>query len=227
MSESLRVYSMPLFEGDDSDWEKEDTDFDKFEDEFDPEEDMGIDDLVETDRVTTLASLSFVDSVSLLRLAKEIEDINTDVSLTLELVPESCWYKNLRSELSEGEWKFVKDAVLREKNYRCSVCSRKGKPGFWLHCHETWTYDEAVRTQTLTDIVLLCPDCHNAKHPGRLDDSAFEEVLKYVGAINKWGADKTRNYVNKCFSLWETRSKLEWKQDMSFVSSYVPVRGIL
>ena len=62
-----------------------------------------------------------------------------EYKLTFEMVPEECWYSNLRSVLKPKDWDIVRrDAYARAKG-RCSIC---GRPTQRLEAHEQWSYDQ-------------------------------------------------------------------------------------
>src|SRR5688500_8134041 len=46
--------------------------------------------------------------------------------LTVELVPRTCWFSNLRSELSQDEWDRLRRSVYERAGNRCEVCGGKG-----------------------------------------------------------------------------------------------------
>ena len=84
--------------------------------------------------------------------------------LTFEIVPEECWYGNLRSILKPEAWDIVRrDAYARAKG-RCMICGKWTKR---LEAHEKWSYDEEKALQKLEDVVALCRNCHEVKHIGR------------------------------------------------------------
>jgi hypothetical protein len=68
--------------------------------------------------------------------------------LTVELVPETSWYSNLRSELTEEQWDTVRRRCYVAADYRCEVCGGRG-PKWPVECHEVWSYDDLEHVQTL------------------------------------------------------------------------------
>ena len=60
--------------------------------------------------------------------------------LTIELVPESCWYSNVRSEVSKATWDVLRKAAYKKAGYVCEICGGKG-PTYPVACHEMWSYD--------------------------------------------------------------------------------------
>ena len=46
--------------------------------------------------------------------------------LTIELVPKSCWFSNLRDHLTEAQWKEVKLSTFKAAGNRCEICQGVG-----------------------------------------------------------------------------------------------------
>ena len=77
------------------------------------------------------------------------------------MVPEECWFSNLRSVLKPSDWDVVRrDAYARAKG-KCMICNRFSRR---LEAHEKWSYDDEKALQKLEDVVALCPRCHEVKH---------------------------------------------------------------
>ena len=62
-----------------------------------------------------------------------------ELKLNFELVPDSCWYSNLRSILSKEQWDVVRKEAYSRADGKCMIC---GAPSFRLEAHEQWEYDE-------------------------------------------------------------------------------------
>ena len=104
--------------------------------------------------------------------------------LGFELVPDGCWYLNLRSLLPPAGWDAVRKAAYARAGGKCSVC---GVPCKRLEAHERWGYDIPTKTQKLEDVVALCPACHSVVHIGRTQlkgdaRAAEEHFMKVNGA---------------------------------------------
>lgn len=103
--------------------------------------------------------------------------------LDFELVPDSCWYSNLRSILKPAAWDVVRKDAYARANGRCMIC---GRPVKRLEAHEKWAYDEKKHVQKLVDVVAVCHSCHTVIHIGRTqltgkEDEAIEHFLKVNG----------------------------------------------
>ena len=94
------------------------------------------------------------------------------MKLGFELVPDSCWYSNLRSILKPAMWDVVRKTAYAEANGRCMIC---GRPSKRLEAHERWSYDEKNAVQKLEEVVAICHDCHSVIHIGRTQLSGDEE----------------------------------------------------
>ena len=58
--------------------------------------------------------------------------------LEIELVPDGCWYSNLRTVLPKKVWEKIRtDAKLRS-NGKCTICEKKTDR---LEAHEKWSYN--------------------------------------------------------------------------------------
>lgn len=137
--------------------------------------------------------------------------------LTVELVPKTAWYKNLRSELPREKWNRLRKTAYENASYRCEICGGKGDR--WpVEAHEVWEYDDERRIQKLAGIVALCPLCHIVKHIGLAQvNGEYDIALKHLAKVNKWDMDMAKDYINRQFDKWRSRSKHEWKLDINWL----------
>jgi hypothetical protein len=70
----------------------------------------------------------------------------TAQKLTIELVPKTCWYSNLRNAMPRSSWDKVRKKVYADYGHRCGVCSAANVR---LNCHEIWEYDDQRHIQRL------------------------------------------------------------------------------
>lgn len=141
------------------------------------------------------------------------------VELFVDLVPRSAWFSNLRSELTADEWLAAKRMVFRRANMRCEVCGGRG-PDHPVECHERWAYDDATGVQTLTGLVALCPDCHEATHMGSARvKGRFDEARAHLMAVNQWSAEVAADHIENAFQDWLRRSEREWTLDATWLLS--------
>lgn len=140
-----------------------------------------------------------------------------DPKLTIELVPSTCWYSNLRSELPKEKWDVLRRACYKWADYKCQVCGDTG-PKHPVECHEVWDYDDNNKVQKLEGVIALCPNCHMVKHMGRSQVIGKGEHAKnHLKKVNGWSNSQAVKYINKAFNTWERRSQFEWELDLSWL----------
>jgi len=140
-----------------------------------------------------------------------------DPKLTIELVPESCHFSNLRSNLTKQDWDKLRKACYQRFSYQCSVCGGKGSK-HPVEAHEVWGYDEQARIQKLLDIVALCPNCHKVKHMGLSILKGWDEYArKHLGEVNGWTPAQVEKYEAACFVEYRRRSLFHWTLDVSWL----------
>lgn len=144
------------------------------------------------------------------------------LKLEIELVPETLWFRNLRSELSPEMWNLIKKASGKQYGWRCAICSGRGK-SHWVECHEIWSYDDVRRVQTLAGVISLCPDCHKVKHYGFACSQGKEaEVFAHFCRINDLSEETGVVLVREYFSQWTERSRHEdWTVDFSWIDKFI------
>jgi hypothetical protein len=135
--------------------------------------------------------------------------------LTVELVPSTCWYTNVRSNVSKTVWDRLRRRVAADAGHRCAVCGGRGRR--WpVECHEVWAYDDDAKVQRLERLVALCPACHEAKHAGLASKRGrLDAVIEHLAAVNGWTADDAGLYLEGAFETWAARSRHEWTLDIS------------
>lgn len=141
--------------------------------------------------------------------------------LTIELVPSTCWYSNVRSQVSKESWNKIKRKVNNKSKYKCEICGASGKDqGFdWpVEVHEIWGYNDGMHTQTLVGMQSLCPLCHTVKHIGLAQiRGCYSIAIDHMCRINEWSPKKANIYIDKSFELYYERSKHDWTLDISYL----------
>jgi hypothetical protein len=140
--------------------------------------------------------------------------------LTVELVPSSCWFSNVRSAVSKDEWARIGRRVYREASHRCQVCGGRGSQ-HPIECHEIWDYDDDRLVQRLVGMIALCPACHEVNYFGfarvrGIDGRAFE----HLATVNGWTAAVTQLYLDGVFELWAWRSDRGWDLHLTVLPDY-------
>lgn len=149
-------------------------------------------------------------------MKKEFENFK----LTIELVPSTCFYKNVRSEISRDKWNKIRYSVYKRARFRCEICGGKGE-NHPVECHEIWDFDSTHRIQKLIDFIALCPDCHRVKHIGLAEIKGEQHLamkqLKKVNGINDIIAHK---YLAHCVYIWRKRSEHHWTLNISYLDNF-------
>jgi len=142
------------------------------------------------------------------------------MKLTIELVPPTAWYTNVRSAVSKEEWDVIRKKCYREAGYICEVCGGRGDK--WpVECHEIWDYDDINKKQTLKGFISLCPNCHKTKHVGLAQINGEEDiVINQLMKVNNMTEEEARQYISDAFRKWLTRSDYEWECDISYLEIY-------
>jgi len=140
-----------------------------------------------------------------------------DPKLTIELVPESCHFSNLRSNLPKKCWDQIRKECYKRFDHKCSVCGGQGRR-HPVEAHETWVYDDSELIQKLVDVVALCPDCHKVKHMGLSIMKGWEDrARKHLARVNGWSLPEALRYEEDCFIEWQRRSLFHWTLDISWL----------
>lgn len=135
--------------------------------------------------------------------------------LSIELVPSTCWFSNLRSVLTPVQWKMVKTSAYKKAKYLCEICGGHG-PKWPVEAHEMWIYDDKKKIQTLDRIIALCPSCHEVKHMGFAAINGRDGIAtEHMMHINQWSEETAIDYIKYQFDIWDWRSNFQWKTDLS------------
>ena len=137
--------------------------------------------------------------------------LNMNKKLTIELIPRTSWFTNLRSIVSKNDWDIIRRKCYKNAGYKCEICSGKGND--WpVECHEVWKYDDIKHIQKLIRVIALCPNCHQVKHIGLAQiRGKLDEAMKHFCKINKIDDDEAIKRVNIAFEKYRERSSHEWK----------------
>ena len=142
--------------------------------------------------------------------------------LTIELIPKSTSYINVRTILPKSQWDRLRKKSYEDANFKCEICGDSGLNQGYKHpleCHEIWIY-QSDGTQYLKGLISLCPKCHLTKHIGRSLKFGKKNILyKHIAKVNKWTKVETENYVGFCFQEHKERSKIDWVVNVSILTS--------
>lgn len=144
--------------------------------------------------------------------------------LTIELVPATSWYNNLRNAMGREKWDVLRRKVYADYHNQCGICHAPGL----LHCHEIWAYDDENHIQTLKGFIALCPLCHWVKHIGLAGIRAsegtldFEKIVQHFMKVNNCNRQAFKIHRENAFALWEKRSKHQWKIEIAIMPRETP-----
>ena len=141
-----------------------------------------------------------------------------EYKLTFELVPEECWYSNLRSILKPAQWDIVrKDAYARARG-KCMICGRYTRR---LEAHEKWSYDEERAVQKLETVVALCHNCHEVKHISRTQlVGRGAEAMEWFMKVNACSQTEYHAALGKANEEYLRRNRVEgWTTDISWLKN--------
>ncbi|MGN0813691.1 MAG: HNH endonuclease [Candidatus Coproplasma sp.] len=135
------------------------------------------------------------------------------MKLNFELVPESCWYSNLRSVLPAGAWDAIRKRAYARAGGRCMIC---GAPCKRLEAHEQWEYDEENAVQSLKDVIAVCRPCHEVIHIGRTQLMGRErEASEHYMKVNNCTFSEYRRALGQANEDHRRRNLIpEWKLDI-------------
>jgi hypothetical protein len=144
-----------------------------------------------------------------------------EYKLTSEIVPSSCWYSNVRSNVTKKEWDIIRKKSYAAADNKCEICGDTGKNQGYKHaveCHEIWHYDDEKHVQKLIGLISLCPLCHMTKHIGRAMAMGRENFCyTQLSKVNKWTKEQIQEHVLASFEVHKERSKHEWTLDISLL----------
>lgn len=144
-----------------------------------------------------------------------------DSMITIELVPSTAWWANVRSNVSRAEWDKIRFKAYDNAKGVCEICGEKGKNQGYSHdleCHEIWEYIIPEYIQKLTGFIALCPECHTVKHPGLANIKGRTEVVfRKLCKVNNITRAEARQYIVDAFRVWKKRSEHTWTLDISLI----------
>ena len=144
---------------------------------------------------------------------------DTFMRLTIELVPTTCWYSNVRSNVFPDTWDRLQRTTFAAAYFRCEVCGGRGS-NHPVDCHEVWHYDDHKLIQRLERLEALCPKCHQVKHIGlAVTEGRSKEVIAWLAHINGITPAQALSYVHYVMSIHKIRSQFQWELDLQILSS--------
>jgi 5-methylcytosine-specific restriction endonuclease McrA len=144
------------------------------------------------------------------------------MKLTIELVPKTAWYSNVRALMSSDEWDVIRKDSYAKANGKCEICGETGRSQGFSHdleCHEIWKYDMSSHIQTLTGFISLCPLCHKAKHIGLTGlgpKDVYHKVIRHIMKVNKMTGPEVSDFIDEAFLEWKRKNEINWETDITF-----------
>ncbi len=136
-----------------------------------------------------------------------------EYKLQFGLVPDSCWYSNLRSILPPGAWDKIRKTAYARAGGKCMIC---GAPSARLEAHEVWEYDDENGVQKLAGIIAVCPACHEVIHIGLTSLKGREkQACEHFIKVNGCSYAEYRAALGEANRKHRERSAREWKLDIS------------
>ena len=130
--------------------------------------------------------------------------------LSIDLLPKGAWGNDLSNTLSEKDWDTLRQYCYNRFHNSCAICGEKNAT---LHAHEIWEFNKSKQTQTLRDIIALCPKCHGVKHMRNTERIGFgENAKRHFCLINNCTPfDFANHYAEKMLQFEDLNEILRWK----------------
>src|SRR6266511_250675 len=117
--------------------------------------------------------------------------------LTIELVPKTSWYNNVRALVDELGWDRIRRQVWRQD-------------------------DDRTHVQMLVRMIALCPACHQVKHIGFANvKGKGTQARAHLARVNGWTLEQADAYISQAFQVWAQRSAGPWTLDLEGLRPYV------
>lgn len=143
----------------------------------------------------------------------------TKFKLNFELVPDSCWYSNLRSALPKEAWDRIRKKAYARAGGKCMIC---GALSSRLDAHEQWEYDDEKGVQKLKNVVAVCRACHEVIHIGRTQLMGRErEASEHFMKVNGCTYAEYRKALGEANEKHRERSRREWQLDVSELNKFM------
>jgi Domain of unknown function (DUF5710) len=150
------------------------------------------------------------------------EDRSFGSGLFVDLVPQSCWFTNVRSGVAPADWDRVRRMVYRRAGDRCEACgrARDQAAGVRMEAHERWYFDDARGVQVLRRLICLCGSCHGTTHFGLANvQGRAAEALGHLIAVTGTSRELAEARVDEAFDVWQHRSARTWDLDLSILTA--------
>lgn len=150
----------------------------------------------------------------------KILDMEKQFKLNFELIPDGCWYSNLRTLLKPKMWDVLRKDAYARADGRCMICSRKVTR---LEAHERWSFDEKKKIQKLTEIIAVCHSCHSVIHIGRTQLMGDEEkAIEHYMRVNACSYADYRKKLGEANDRHKLLNRVdEWQLDLTVLEKII------
>jgi Domain of unknown function (DUF5710) len=157
------------------------------------------------------------------------EDRAFGSGLFVDMVPNSCWFTNVRSCVEPVDWERLRHMVYGRAGLQCEICSapQVSAKKQWLDAHERWEYTEDL-VQRLRRIICLCQPCHDMTHYGflvtryqwgQVSEEYANRVLAHFQRVTGFSDEQGEAHIDEAWELWEWRNQFDWTLDLSMVTA--------
>lgn len=138
--------------------------------------------------------------------------------LNIEVIPQSTWGKNLRSMMSQYQWKKLSKSVRELADGKCDICCEDTEFSK-LDAHEVWEWDFDTESQILTDVIAVCKPCHATIHLGRSEQLGFgKDAANQFMKVNEVGETEfSIARLESINGLHDKNSIKEWKINIDYL----------
>ncbi len=142
-------------------------------------------------------------------------------NLCIDLIPNSCWFTNVRSCVHPTDWDRLRRYVYERVNHICECCNMDTQhANIPLEAHERWEYNEETQTQKLVRIVALCRHCHQSTHMGLSGLRGIgDEAKEHIKQVRQFTEQEYQTHKEDAFEIWRRRNKINWDLDLSLITS--------
>jgi hypothetical protein len=152
--------------------------------------------------------------------------MDQEFKLSIQMVPQPLWERNLRKLMSQYEWGKLRKKVLLERGLTCVTCGFVAPQSKNIYCHEKWSYETENDPwiARLTGIELTCWNCHAIEHWGRTERlvsqgairaETLDLLVEHFAKVNQTTVDQFEKHRQYAVEKFSTRSsyyhwEIEW-----------------
>ena len=153
--------------------------------------------------------------------------------LSIQLVPQQLWFRNLRKLMSQYEWSKLRKKVIAERGLVCETCGFVAPLSKNIFCHEKWTYETSTDPwiAKLIGIEMTCWNCHSIEHwkrtemlvaQGTLRTETLDLLVNHFLTVNKSTKEAFEAHKKEATEIYSRRSSyFYWEIDWGPFSQWV------